>query len=129
MLASANSSKPGSTPLVTLSQLNASAAAAKAVSTKLTKPDLGLMYYVPPGGVDSYFASPSVQLNSWALWLTGQVQQTTLPGLAFGSSLKEAASTWKSAVELELLKNAKEARNPPAPVNQAYKPEYVPLKM
>uniref|UniRef100_A0A383WAS0 EGF-like domain-containing protein n=1 Tax=Tetradesmus obliquus TaxID=3088 RepID=A0A383WAS0_TETOB len=119
MLASASSSKPGTTPLVTLAQLNASATAANVLKTKLTRPTLGLMYYVPDG---EYYSSPSVELNSWAVWLAEQAQQSnTLQGLAFSSSIKAAAATWKAAAEEQLVKNAKEAREPsPASLSAYY---------
>jgi hypothetical protein len=67
------------------------------------------MYYAPVG---EYYGSPSVELNSWAVWLTEQVQQSTLQGLEFSGSVRAAAATWKAAAEEQLVKNAKEAREP-----------------
>jgi hypothetical protein len=126
MLASASSSKPGTTPLVSLAQLNASAAAADLVKTKLTRPTLGLMYYVPDG---EYYSSPSVELNAWAVWLAEQIQQSTLQGLAFSSSVKTAAATWKAAAEEELVKSAKEAREPSDASSKVYSSDGKPLLM
>jgi hypothetical protein len=126
MLASASSSKPGTTPLVSLAQLNASASAATLVKTKLTRPTLGLMYYVPDG---EYYSSPSVALNAWAVWLAEQVQQTTLQGLAFSGSVKTAAASWKAAAEEELVKSAKEAREPSTSPMVSYSADYKPVNM
>jgi hypothetical protein len=126
MLASASSSKPGTTPLVTLSQLNASASAANTVNKKLTRPSLGLMYYVPDG---EYYSSPSVELNSWAVWLAEQVQQSTLQGLPFSGSIKAAVPTWKAAAEGQLVKNAKEAREPRRGSSMAYSSGDKPVNM
>jgi hypothetical protein len=129
MLASASSSKPGTTPLVSLAQLNASASAANLVTRKLTKnnPMMGLLYYVPEG---EDAGSSSLPLNAWAVWLAEQVQQSTLQGLAFSGSVKTAAASWKAAAEETLVKRAKDARKPDHDESwYSYAPDNKPLLM
>eukprot|EP00775_Hariotina_reticulata_P009988 gene9988-10143_t len=113
-------------------QLNVSIAAAKALS-KLTFPNLGLLYYRP---IDSDYlpSSASVILNSWAAWLVADTSQPvrtptsvvvdTLTKLPYASALKTHAAVWVKVLAEQLVKNAQEAHRPPR--DNGFRPVYVP---
>jgi hypothetical protein len=116
-------------------QLNVSQAAVKALS-KLTKPKLGLLYYLPED-LSNLPVSASVMHNSWASWLVADISQSvrtptsvvadTLTKLPYASALKTLAAVWAKVAAEQLVVNAQEAHKPPR--DGGFKPINPPRQM